>query len=234
MTTTRAETRRQNLMFLLEQYETIANLNVVLGRKRNDSTLSQIKNKAKISGSDNCRAMGTALARDIEAKLNLPSGWMDKIHEEIQPMGESMRGGVIDSEFRILSSIPLYELNIADQSGLMKPQLKGEIQLSNSFIGNLIHSKSSKIEGVVCSDSAMYTTLPTNSIALIDRKIDFFEDDGLYLVETNRTQKFRKISQLVDGRYVIKSDLNQETIPELKYIGILGKVIHIWESKKVY
>ena len=80
------ENRLQNLLFLIEQYKTIANLNVALGRKRKDGTLSQIKNKAIVPSTGKSRTMGTALARDIEARLRLPSGWMDKFHKEIQPL----------------------------------------------------------------------------------------------------------------------------------------------------
>ena len=80
------EIRRQNLNFLIEQYKTIANLNLALGRPRHDSTLSQIRNQVKINKRQGLRSMGIAMARSIEEKLHLPVGWMDKIHEDKLPI----------------------------------------------------------------------------------------------------------------------------------------------------
>mgnify|MGYP000769268134 CR=1 FL=1 len=54
------EIRRQNLNFLIEQYKTIANLNLALGRPRHDSTLSQIRNQVKINKRQGLRSMGIA------------------------------------------------------------------------------------------------------------------------------------------------------------------------------
>ena len=68
------EIRRQNLNFLIEQYQTIANLNLALGRPRHDSTLSQIRNQVKINKRKGLRSMGIAMARSIEEKLHLPVG----------------------------------------------------------------------------------------------------------------------------------------------------------------
>ena len=67
------EIRRQNLNFLIEQYKTIANLNLALGRPRHDSTLSQIRNQVKINKRQGLRSMGIAMARSIE-ELAFPTG----------------------------------------------------------------------------------------------------------------------------------------------------------------
>ena len=104
---TTADIRLQNLNFLIEQYKTIANLNIALGRDRRDSTLSQIKNRVKINNSKGRRTMGFELARTIEEKLNLPGGWMDEFHENIQP--EIPKLELVNlSDLKKLSSIPLF------------------------------------------------------------------------------------------------------------------------------
>ena len=60
--------RQKNLLFLIEQYGSIARLNVALGRSKTDATLSQVKNFAPSSATKKPREMGIALARDIEKK----------------------------------------------------------------------------------------------------------------------------------------------------------------------
>ncbi|MBG6248365.1 MULTISPECIES: hypothetical protein [Symbiopectobacterium] len=71
------EIRREWLLELINQHQTIAGLNVVLGRARTDATLSQIKNQAVDSKSGNPRNMGSPLAREIEEKLGLEIGTLD-------------------------------------------------------------------------------------------------------------------------------------------------------------
>lgn len=65
------------LLFLLEKFGTLAALNVALGRQRNDATLSQIKNRWASPRTGAPRVMGTAIARSIEALLDLERGLLD-------------------------------------------------------------------------------------------------------------------------------------------------------------
>lgn len=74
------DVRKENLIFLRERYKTLANLNEAIGKKKTDSTLSQIINGAKDTRSGNIKNLGDRLARDIEAKLSLGYGWMDADH----------------------------------------------------------------------------------------------------------------------------------------------------------
>lgn len=66
------EIRRQNLAALLGKYK----------------TLPEFEDAAKVSGNyasqiaNGFRDMGHSFARDIEAGLGLPEGWMDVIHTE--------------------------------------------------------------------------------------------------------------------------------------------------------
>lgn len=77
------EIRHENLLSLIAQYGSLANLNEALGRKRNDAALSLIKNKS-IGFRGKTRNMGTTLARLIEEKLKLEDGWMDKDHSQVK------------------------------------------------------------------------------------------------------------------------------------------------------
>lgn len=72
-----AEIRRSRLEQLIDQHETIANLNVALGWPRTDPKLAQIRNANTRPGRDKPYQMGDAMAREIEEKLRLERGWMD-------------------------------------------------------------------------------------------------------------------------------------------------------------
>lgn len=74
------EIRRDNLLLLLDEYKSLANLNDQLGMTRTDATLSQIKNK-NMTHRGEPKMMGTALARRIELDLKLQGGWMDNDHQ---------------------------------------------------------------------------------------------------------------------------------------------------------
>lgn len=229
------ENRLQNLLFLIEQYKTIANLNVALGRKRKDGTLSQIKNKAIVPSTGKSRTMGTALARDIEARLRLPSGWMDKFHKEIQPLRpdlENIQSPVITPlNENNTESIPLYEIVTTEFESQLNTRLKGEIQLTNLLVNAMKQSEKAELVGYLTSDNAMYKTMPRNSIAIVDRAINSFAGDGVYLIQTNGKPKFRNISELIDGRLIIKSDLLEEVVDNKEQIDFLGKVKMLWECK---
>jgi hypothetical protein len=71
------KTRRQRLELLIQEYGSIAALNVALGMDRTDATFSQIRNQAVHSKTGKPRAMGDDLARRIESGLRKPEGWMD-------------------------------------------------------------------------------------------------------------------------------------------------------------
>lgn len=72
-----AEIRRDNLLLLIAEHGTMANLNEQIGLARTDATLSQLKNQSPDSKTGAPKAMGDALARKIETALSLETGWMD-------------------------------------------------------------------------------------------------------------------------------------------------------------
>lgn len=71
------ETRRARLKQLIEQHGTIVALNVAIGWESTNTRLSQIHSRSKRSDRGTIYEMGDATAREIEEKLQLPTGWMD-------------------------------------------------------------------------------------------------------------------------------------------------------------
>ena len=77
---TAAEIRHENLSTLIDRYGGVGELNVAIGRKREDATLRQVKN-GTILANGKPRLMGDAVAREVEETLGLERGWMDHLHE---------------------------------------------------------------------------------------------------------------------------------------------------------
>lgn len=71
-------TRRLRLEMLVKKFGSYVKLNEALGRSKTDSKLNAIANE--ISRTDRpgkIFKMGDQMARDIEVRLSLPTGWMD-------------------------------------------------------------------------------------------------------------------------------------------------------------
>jgi hypothetical protein len=101
------QTRRENLLLLIKKHGSLANLNELLDLPRTDATLSQIKN-ASVGSRGKPRAMGVTLARRIEARLQLPSGWMD--NDQTPPSYRQQR---IEHALKIMEEMADYQLDQA-------------------------------------------------------------------------------------------------------------------------
>lgn len=69
------ETRRNNLMLLIQRFGTAQALADKLGKAH--TQISQLRNASAHSNTGRARVIGDDLAREIEQKLGMPRGWMD-------------------------------------------------------------------------------------------------------------------------------------------------------------
>lgn len=103
------DVRRERLLQLKDEHKSWVALNKLLGMEPRDSTLSQIANAATGSKTLKPKAMGSPLARRLEAVCKKPAGWMDTDpafdgagmwpfdlipHERIAELTSSQRGFV--------------------------------------------------------------------------------------------------------------------------------------------
>lgn len=91
-----ADIRRMRLEELRERFGSLTELNRALGRNDRDYTLGQILKQSPDSKTGKPRQMGSVMARQIEAKLGLPGGWMD-----------SMPAGALEFQGTIASAVGL-------------------------------------------------------------------------------------------------------------------------------
>lgn len=122
-----ADIRRDNLLLLLREFGSLAELNDRLGLARTDATLSQIKNRSLDSKSKKPRAMGDEMARRIESSLKRDVGWMDNVHYSSTAKGsriehalrvmESMEDWQVDQAVKILDTIAEPAPRVANGDG---------------------------------------------------------------------------------------------------------------------
>mgnify|MGYP005839286025 FL=1 len=227
--------RQRNLLYLIEQYGSIARLNLALGRPKKDATLSQVKNFAKHHKTNKPREMGVALARSIEEKLNYPPGWMDKEHPEIQPIPENQEDIKSITEEKKASSlkltvIPLFEIRRRSTDGRFVPFKIGNVQMPDIFIEKSAYPiRAEKAESFYVDELTSSDLVPYGSIVILDKSVRNYTKDGLYLVELNGSVVFRKIISSAKGGFIVQSSsTNSEHIQNLETLKILGFGVFIW------
>lgn len=101
MEKTISEHRKDNLLLLIERYETQEALQRVTGVAT--SVLSRMKSWSPGSSNPNHKRMGEKLARQFEEALKLPAYWMDAPH-----VAEDLAGvKVVSSRLGALSSLAI-------------------------------------------------------------------------------------------------------------------------------
>lgn len=250
-----SEVRRKNLILLVELYGSMPKLNLALGRKRNDTALSQIKNEAFNKTKKTPRRMGNAIAREIEYALNLKRGWMDEEHPDAFPrpveklinalpppsQDDSEQTNNSPKDFKedqkekeAISNIPLYELDSERDPGVKSiPISVGEIIMPNAFltlVPNLEHK--SEIQAFYMKDNSLNKTIPYGSIVLVDTSVKKFTKDGIYLVKVKGNTIVRKIVLAATGGFFVLNDLNPpEKVETLEEISIFGLCVGGWEPR---
>lgn len=250
-----SEVRRKNLILLVELYGSMPKLNLALGRKRNDTALSQIKNEAFNKTKNSPRRMGNAIAREIEDALNLKRGWMDEEHPDAFPLPvekfinalpppsqdnlEQTNKSPKDfkenqKEKEVLSDITLFDFNcegkIEAESGSISVE---ETTIPNVFLTSLPNSEhKSELKVFQMKDNSLNKTINYGSIVLVDTSVKKFSKDGIYLVRVKGNTIVRKIVLAATGGFFVLNDLNPpEKVETLEGISILGLCVGGWEPR---
>ena len=218
-----ADVRRANLELLIEAYETIAQLNKVLGKPRTDSSLSQIRNQT-INTVNHCsRQMGSKFAREIEKKLNLPKNWMDIDH----PEGSS---GIEVLNVPFSEKSDDVDISISD---IEHPEQESII-LGNKFLTFIspdIPPASLRFFEVENDD---FSDLPRNSIVIVDISTKTYNTPGVFLVEAFGERCLVKIRRGLDGNYILsQADDERETRQSLEGITIVGRAVYVWKGNRL-
>lgn len=225
-----SDIRRENLNYLIEQYGSIANLNVTLGRKRKDGTLSQIRNSAINSLTQKPRSMGSFLAREIEKKLNLAHGWMDVEHDEAQPFEPIVTEDALKAQ----------ETHITPISKDLETEysFKG-IQISHYFIEKILgKTNHDDLKIHMVDDNSVASVASFGSLVLIDTSSKTIDRDGVYLLQLNDRPVLRVVGMNFAGGVTIHSDLDMGrserlNTEDLKALKVIGRAVYAWVGKNL-
>lgn len=222
-----SEIRRENLVFLIEMYGSIAKLNLVLGRGRKDGTLSQIKNRAINSASGAKRNMGNVLAREIEKKLNLELGWMDEEHPEKLAIKE-INNKVFKQNKAVL--IPLLdEIPVDSDISNLDDSIKG-VNMSDLMIEQYFPGVPKRyLRTFAVPDNSGMPTIAKGNFVILNTSIKKFEGDGWYLVNVQGFKTLRRIFYDFRGGFKIESgDAGPQFVENLDFVTIEAKIVFAW------
>lgn len=192
------EIRHANLLRLVDEYGSVAEINEAMGRKRNDAALFIVKNKA-IGARGKPRQIGTSLARTIEKGLHLQEGWMDTNHS-MEPEEDK-------------DLITLNKLNVeagCDSSGgpaCTDVAVVERIQVSQEwFKQNISRYRTEGHELVTARGDSMEPTLKNGDLVVIDRfDTEITKRDGVFCVLIDNDLYLKRV-QRVPGSLRFISD----------------------------
>lgn len=220
MPTTIDEIRRENLLALIDRYKSIAEFNVALGRRRNDPTFALIKNRQLNRGKP--RVMGDKIARGIEDRLGLSSGWMDEDHSNVP-----MKADYIDD-------VGLFRVKTIPLSG--GPEVPDPINLDRSIFDKFFPG--APIDGFAAAaaqDDAMAPAINQGDRVLIDTRAKFYTKDGCYCIRASGRYLLRRLTIRLDGALIVSADGRPEEAasPIDAYPGleIIGRVCYLWTGR---
>lgn len=213
------DVRKENLIVLRERFKTLANLNLAIGKKKTDSTLSQIINGAKDTRSGNVKNLGDRLAREMETKLSLGYGWMDADHSnEAFPEDDDL--------------IYLRRLNVSaccGASGVQNYEDEAYVDLMGVsrvwFKENISQIRENGYEIITAAGDSMEPTLKNGDLVVIDRfDTEITKRDGVFCVLIDNDLYLKRV-QRVPGSLRFISDNRLYDPFEIRLAEVESRVI---------
>lgn len=225
------DVRKENLIVLRERFKTLANLNLAIGKKKTDSTLSQIINGAKDTRSGNVKNLGDRLAREMETKLSLGYGWMDADHSnEAFPEDDDL--------------IYLRRLNVSaccGASGVQNYEDEAYVDLMGVsrpwFQENISKIREQGYELITASGDSMEPTFRNGDLIVVDRQDRDLKRDGVFCVLVDGDLYVKRV-QRIPGAILFISDNSlyrpfEIPIKEVEFrLQVLGRVVNSMNLKR--
>lgn len=214
------DVRRVNLRSLIEEkYEgNRAAFCRATGKNPNLINLLLTNNK------DYHRNIGEKLARDIERRMSLPDGWLDRAagataasQQLTLPIceGDLLPDGMEHQPTKVMSISLEYA----------KEQWAGVTALQN-------------LCGLVISEDAMAPTLAVGDTAIIDRGVTTVSRDGMYCINRNGTAVVRRFQANMNGTLTLLPDnpsykSTELAAKDLKSLKVFGRAVGAFRYVKL-
>ncbi|WP_304671260.1 S24 family peptidase [Neisseria bergeri] len=191
------EIRRERLNMLVLEYGSQAEL-----ARKIDKSPTQIwqwiNGTPSVTGTP--RSLRNTTAREIEKRVNKPTGWLDRPLGEIKEEEPVVRDSITFRHKEILVSCGEGVVN-ADF-----PEVIRTLEIpTNQVIKLFGRHDVEHLDIVGISGDSMEPTLPQKGLAFVDTRINYFDGDGIYAFYY-RDGCYMKRLQKLPGKMIAKSD----------------------------
>ncbi|MDM1021645.1 S24 family peptidase [Acinetobacter sp. VNK23] len=162
------------------------------------------------------RSVSENKARQVESKLGLPTGFLDRVNDEEHPLCKSqITKGVIrptDTSEDDLVIIPAYDIKAACGTGYTNQDelIKEGIVFKESFLRGKGLSFQFENTGIVYGDGeSMTPTINHNDANLVDLRIKTLDEvisGKIYVFVANKELRIKRFFKNIDGSLRISSD----------------------------
>ncbi len=238
------EVRRNNLRNLIDAYlsnktyELQEDFALAVGIDK--SYLSQMLMEPEQKGA---RGVSEAKARQIEEKLSLETGYLDRFEPD-SPFGSSeIELGILRPKDKGLENsnyviVPVFDIKAACGSGYTNQNelIKGGLVFKESFLRRVGISAKLGDSGIITGDGeSMSPTLNHDDSVLVDLKVKSLDDvisGKVYAFVANKELRIKRLFKNVNGSLRISSDNNDKTtypdeiidVNDLHVIQICGRI----------
>lgn len=223
-----SETRRDNLLILLERFRSIAEFNATMGRDRRSPVFALIKSQ-KGGANGRPRIMGDKLAREIEARLALPEGWMDESHSDSATPDVAI--DYLPTETADFVAVPT--LSLVGDSRMTKERIHLDRDV---FELNFPGEPAENFRAAVVRDATMSPTLVPGDCVLVDVSKNVYSSDGVYCLQTSAGFVLRRVTFKLNGTLVVSADTDpadKTPLDQLEGVAIFGKAVLRWSMSKM-
>ena len=220
-----SEIRLANLEALMKRYSSIGDFNEAIGRKREDSTIRQVL-KGTVFSNGYSRVMGDAVAREIEAHLALPRGWMDHDHPEDEPVGEE--------------AVPLQVFRAVVSEGEVAYVPEDEppgVAFLPGFWSAKLGLRPEELQAVSVRGDWMAPRVPRGSVAFVKALSGEIPDAAVCLVRYFSGTRIAQVRRLLDGSLQLHFEnpaYPDERVPpeaDPSVFSVLGRVVAVQQMK---
>lgn len=224
------ETYRERLQILIEEHGTQAQLGKLIDKS--PAQISQWINGSPDSKTGKPRSLKSETAREIEKALKLPKAWFD------QPVSIELPNSSRDEVPVGFVRLKLLDIEASAGNGSFAidfPEYVRMVDVYEDWARIHLGKNLERIAIITASGDSMYPTFSDGDLLFVDKSINFYEKDGVYIIVTPGGIKVKRLELLCNGDLKIISDnrslYDPQIIPRdrLDDIKICAKVTASWK-----
>jgi len=239
------QTRREKLALLIKESGSQAALSERIGKA--PAQISQWVNASANHGTGKPRSMSSAIAREIEAKMHKPAGWMD------QPTsGET---ALVQSAATSYASIPFWHAPDAIRVPLLANRasmgpgealldsdvIVGDLALSPHWINQHIRPQNpAELRFIHAYGDSMAPTFTDGDVLLVDTgpgAKDPHSREGVYVLQAGDKNYVKRVSPTFEGKLQVTSDNPSSKVVQIlngdHQVTVVGRVVWAWNGRRL-